>query len=108
MELEASQEKLSKALNVVSRIAAGAKTTLPVLNNVLIRVEDKKVTLTATNLDMAIVDYLPVSSSKNGVITAPAKLLAEFISNLPKNEKITMEELDEIMEKYEEYMRENL
>lgn len=90
MELEANQEKLSKALNVVSRIAAGAKTTLPVLNNVLIRVEDKKVTLTATNLDMAIVDYLPVSSSKNGVITAPAKLLAEFISNLPKNEKITI------------------
>lgn len=87
MEIEVTQEKLSKALNNVSRIAVG-KVTLPVLNNVLIRVEDNKVSLVTTNLDMAIVDFLPVSDSKDGVITVPAKLLAEFISNLPRNEKI--------------------
>ena len=89
MEIEVSQEKLSKALNNVSRIATG-KVTLPVLNNVLIRVEDKKVSLITTNLDMAVIDYLPVSDSKNGVITVPAKLLAEFVSNLPKGEKIKL------------------
>ena len=60
MEIEVSQEKLAKALNNVSRIATG-KVTLPVLNNVLIRVEDKKVSLITTNLDMAVIDYLPVS-----------------------------------------------
>ena len=87
MEIEVSQSKLAKALNNVSRIATG-KVTLPVLNNVLIRVEDNKVSLVTTNLDMAIVDFLPVSDSKDGVITVPAKLLAEFISNLPRNEKI--------------------
>ena len=37
---------------------------------------------------MAIIDYLPVSSSEDGVITVPAKLLAEFINNLPKGESI--------------------
>ncbi len=89
MEIEVSQEKLAKALNNVSRIATG-KVTLPVLNNVLIRVEDKKVSLITTNLDMAVIDYLPVSDSKNGVITVPAKLLAEFVSNLPKGEKIKL------------------
>lgn len=87
MEIEVSQSKLAKALNNVSRIATG-KVTLPVLNNVLIRVEKNKVSLVTTNLDMAIVDFLPVSDSKDGVITVPAKLLAEFISNLPRNEKI--------------------
>lgn len=87
MEIEVTQEKLSKALNNVSRIAVG-KVTLPVLNNVLIRVDDGKVSLITTNLDMAIVDFLPVSSSKNGVTTVPAKLLAEFVSNLPRGEKI--------------------
>jgi len=87
MEIEVSQEKLSKALNNISRIAVG-KVTLPVLNNVLIRVSDKKVSLITTNLDMAIVDFLPVSNSKDGVITVPAKLLAEFVSNLPKDEKV--------------------
>lgn len=87
MEIEVTQEKLSKALNNVSRIAIG-KVTLPVLNNVLIRVDDKKVSLTTTNLDMAVVDFLPVSNSKDGVVTVPAKLLAEFVSNLPRGEKI--------------------
>lgn len=87
MEIEVTQEKLSKALNNVSRIAVG-KVTLPILNNVLIRVSGKKVSLVTTNLDMAIIDYLPVSSSKDGVITVPAKLLAEFVSNLPRGENI--------------------
>ncbi|MBR3144235.1 DNA polymerase III subunit beta [Candidatus Saccharibacteria bacterium] len=93
MEIEVSQEKLSKALNNVSRIAVG-KVTLPVLNNVLIRVDDSKVSLITTNLDMAIIDFLPVSESKNGVTTVPAKLLAEFVSNLPKGEKIKIKSED--------------
>lgn len=87
MEIEATAEKLSKALNNVSRIAT-SKITLPVLNNVLIKVKDKQVSLITTNLDMAIIDFLPVSNSKDGLITVPAKLLAEFISNLPKDEKV--------------------
>ena len=87
MEIEVTQEKLSKALNTVSRVA-GNRSTLPVLNNVLIRVDEKKVSLTTTNLDMAVVDYLPVSNAKDGVVTVPAKLLAEFVSNLPRGEVI--------------------
>lgn len=93
MEIEVTQDKLSKALNNVSRIAVG-KVTLPILNNVLIRVDKKKVSLITTNLDMAIIDYLPVSNSKDGVITTPAKLLAEFVSNLPRGEKIKITSKD--------------
>lgn len=93
MEIEVTQEKLSKALNNVSRIAVG-KVTLPVLNNVLIRVSDKKVSLITTNLDMAIIDFLPVSNFKDGVITVPAKLLAEFVSNLPKGQVVKITEKD--------------
>ncbi len=87
MKIKVTQEKLSKALNNVSRTAVG-KVTLPILNNVLIRVDNKKVSLITTNLDLAIIDYLPVSNSEDGVITVPAQLLAEFINNLPKGETI--------------------
>ena len=93
MEIEVSQEKLAKALNSVSRIAVG-KVTLPVLNNVLIRVDNKKVSLITTNLEMAVIDFLPVANSKDGVITIPAKLLAEFVSNLPKGETIKLSAKD--------------
>ncbi|MBQ9029370.1 DNA polymerase III subunit beta [Candidatus Saccharibacteria bacterium] len=90
MEIEVTQEKLSKALAVVSRVAASARTTLPILSNVLIRAEGNKVSLTATNLDMAVVEYVPVISAKDGVITVPARLLSEFVGNLPKGEKISI------------------
>ena len=93
MKIKVTQEKLSKALNNVSRIAIG-KVTLPILNNVLIKVKNKKVSLTTTNLDMAVVDFLPVSSSEDGEVTVPAKLLAEFVSNLPKGELIEITSKD--------------
>lgn len=93
MEIEVAQEKLGKALNNVSRIAT-SKVTLPVLNNVLIKVQDKKVSLITTNLDMAVIDYLPVSSSKDGIITVPARLLAEFISNLPRSTQVKIASKD--------------
>lgn len=89
MKITVTQAKLSKALNNVSRIAVG-KVTLPILNNVLIRADKKKVSLITTNLDMAVVDFLPVSDSEDGVVTVPARLLAEFVGNLPKNETITI------------------
>lgn len=90
MEIEVEQSKLAKALNVVSRVAAGAKATLPVLNNVLIRVDKKNTTLTTTNLDMAVVDFLPTSIAKDGVVTVPARLLSEFVSNLPSKEVVKL------------------
>jgi DNA polymerase-3 subunit beta len=43
---------------------------------------------------MAIIDFLPVSSSEDGVITVPAKLLTEFISNLPRGEKVEISTKD--------------
>ena len=94
MEIEVTQEKIAKALNTVSRAAVGGRSMLPVLNNVLIRVDNGKVTLTTTNLDMAVVDFLPVSNSSDGVVTVPAKLLAEFVSNLPRGEKIKISAKD--------------
>lgn len=88
MEVKILQEKLAKALSNVSRVAAGSRATLPILNNVLIRVDNNKVSLTTTNLDMAVMSYLPVIESKNGVITVPARLMAEFVSNLPRGEVV--------------------
>ena len=90
MEIEVTQEKLARALGSVSRVAAGAKATLPILSNVLIRAENNRVSLTATNLDMAVVEYVPVIKAKDGMVTVPARLIAEFVSNLPKDEKIKL------------------
>ncbi|MBQ6355073.1 DNA polymerase III subunit beta [Candidatus Saccharibacteria bacterium] len=89
MEIEFTQEKLSRALNIVSKVAA-ARPTLPILSNVLIRSEGKKVSLVTTNLDMAIVDFVPVTKATDGVITVPARLLTELVNNLPRDEKVIL------------------
>ena len=86
MKIKVDQNVLRKALGAVSRVAAGSKTTLPILNNVLIKSVKNKVTFTTTNLDMAVVYYLPVSEAEDGDITIPARLLADFVSNLPKGQ----------------------
>lgn len=91
MEIEVTQEKLTRALNIVSRVAMGAKSTLPILSNVLIKAEGEKVSLTTTNLDMAVVDFVPIISAKDGEMTVPARLLAEFVQNLPKGERIKID-----------------
>ena len=90
MEVKVLQERLSKALKKVSRVAASTKAGLPILSNILLRAEDKGLVLTATNLELATVDYVNAEVKKGGTITVPAKLLAEFVSNLPKSEKVSL------------------
>ncbi|MDR1969870.1 MAG: DNA polymerase III subunit beta [Candidatus Nomurabacteria bacterium] len=83
MKAVLTQENLMKALNTVSRVA-NSRTTLPILSNILIKTEDGKLVLAATNLEVAIIEKIPAKIERDGVSTAPAKLITEFISNLPK------------------------
>jgi DNA polymerase-3 subunit beta len=88
MEVTVQRDRFAKALGAVSRIAATAKTTLPVLSNVLIRAEKDKLYLTTTNLELAIVEYVNAKVKTVGTITVPARLLAEFVQNLSKGSEV--------------------
>lgn len=88
MEFTIKQTTLNRALASVSRITGGVHSTLPILSNVLLDIKDKQLQLTTTNLDMAIQVKAPVKDGKDGKITVPARLLAEFISNLPSDTEI--------------------
>ncbi len=83
MKVTVTQENLNKALAVVSRVASN-KTSLPVLNNILLRTENNRLLLAATNLEVAITEYIGAKVSSEGSITIPARLLSEFVANLPK------------------------
>lgn len=83
MKVTVTQENLSKALGIVSRTAS-SRTTLPILGNILIKAETGELVLSSTNLETATTQKIPASTSKSGVTTVPARLITEFISNLPK------------------------
>jgi len=83
MELTVTQENLTKALTAVGRVAS-SKTQLPILNNILLRTENNRLLIAATNLEIATTQYIGAKIIKPGAITIPARLISEFISNLPK------------------------
>ena len=82
MKLKVTQENLAKALNYVSRVAS-SRGTLPVLANVLLSVEENRLRLAATNLDIAISCYVGAQVQKPGSLTVPARLFQDLISSLP-------------------------
>lgn len=82
MNISVRQGNLAKALSAVSRIAT-TRTGLPILANILMRADDNQLTLSSTNLEVAITYNTRVQINESGAITIPAKLLADFVSNLP-------------------------
>lgn len=83
MEVTLTQEKLSKALLSTSRVAS-AKTSLPILGNVLLRTSGNNLLVAATNLELASTTNVSAKVTSQGEITVPAKLISEFVANLPK------------------------
>lgn len=82
MKLQVTQENLAKALNNVARVAS-TRGTLPILANVLIKTVGNRLTIAATNLDIAITHYIGTKISEKGAITVPARLMQDFVSSLP-------------------------
>lgn len=82
MKLQVTQENLSKALNNVARVAS-TRGTLPILANVVLKTVGTRLTIAATNLDIAITHYIGSKVTEEGSITVPARLMQDFVSSLP-------------------------
>lgn len=82
MKLQVTQENLAKALNSVARVA-NTRGTLPILANVVLKTVGTRLTIAATNLDIAITHYIGSKVSNEGSITVPAKLMQDFVNTLP-------------------------
>jgi DNA polymerase-3 subunit beta len=83
MKLQVTQENLNRALNSVARVA-NSRGTLPILANVLIKTTNNRLSLSATNLDIAITHYIGAKVSDEGSITVPARLMQDFVGSLPE------------------------
>ncbi|MBT4072682.1 MAG: DNA polymerase III subunit beta [Chloroflexi bacterium] len=86
------QENLSRGLGVVGR-AVATRATLPVTQNVLLTTDQSRLKLTATNLEIAISTWIGAQIDHEGSVTIPARLLTEFVNQLP-DEKIEIDLVD--------------
>jgi DNA polymerase-3 subunit beta len=88
MKLFCLQKDLEEALNIVNK-AISSNNTLPVLNNILVKAEGKKLYFSATNLEIAISYNMDADVRSEGAITVPAKLITSYVSFLT-DEKVEL------------------
>lgn len=82
MRFTISREKLQEGLAAVTA-SIPAKTTLPVLANIMVEATDKGIRLSGTDLDIAVTTEVAADVETTGAITIPAKKLSEIARELP-------------------------
>jgi len=92
MKIICTKENLKKGLFMVSRVV-GNNNPLQVLNNILLKTDQGRVKLSSTNLEIGVNTWVGGKVDKEGALTVPARLMNEYINNLP-SEKVTLESLD--------------
>ena len=90
MKLKADRATLIKALAHIQSVAE-KRNTIPILANVLIEVADGKVSLTATDMEIAVVESMPAATSRGGKTTAPAATLYEIVRKLPEGAEVELD-----------------
>lgn len=83
---------MKKGLFVVSRVV-GSGNPLQVLNNILIKSDQGRIKLSATNLEIGVNTWVGGKVEEEGALTVPAKIINEYINNLP-TEKVILESLE--------------
>ena len=82
MRFTISREKLQEGLTAVTATIP-AKTTLPVLANILVETTERGIRLSGTDLDIAVSTEVAADVEATGAITIPAKKLSEIARELP-------------------------
>jgi DNA polymerase-3 subunit beta len=82
MRFTISREKLQEGLTAVTATIP-AKTTLPVLANILVETTERGIRLSGTDLDIAVSTEVAADVEATGAITVPAKKLSEIARELP-------------------------
>ncbi len=76
---------LSHANGVVEK-----RNTIPILANVKLVAENNTLSLTATDLEIAIVEQAPADVLQSGMTTAPAQTLYDIARNLPDGSQVEL------------------
>jgi DNA polymerase-3 subunit beta len=90
MKFKADRATLLKALAHVQSVVE-KRNTIPILANVLIAVRDGKLSLTATDMEIAVIEDVPASTTRNGACTAPAATLYEIVRKLPDGAEVELD-----------------
>ena len=80
-----------KALNHVQSVVE-RRNTIPILSNVLVQAKSGQVKLTATDLDIEIVESVPAEVAREGAITVAAHMLYDIVRKLQDGAQLELEQ----------------
>lgn len=97
VKVTCKQQDLNRGLSAVSH-AVSARSTLPILANILLATDHGRLKLSATNLEIGINCWVDAEVSEEGTTTVPAKLITDFVNSLPQaSVEITVPEDSHVM-----------
>jgi DNA polymerase-3 subunit beta len=95
MQFQIVKSVLLKALSNVNG-AVEKKNTIPVLQNVKIEVDEKKVSLAATDMDILVNSFFSAEITKTGSTTVPAQMFYDIVRKIPDNTIIAIEQVNQL------------
>ena len=90
MKITVERAELLRSLGHVHRVVE-RRNTIPILANVLIKAENGKLSLKATDLDLEVTDSIAAEVSPGGSTTVPAHMFYEIVRKLPDGAQIIIE-----------------
>ena len=82
MKFIVSSSLLAKQLQQINGVI-NANTVLPILEDFLFEIKEKKLSVTATDLETVMKVQLEVESKTDGRVCIPHKVLSEYLKNIP-------------------------
>lgn len=107
MNIICTQENLKAGLVIVGKIIS-TSSTLPVLNNVLLKTESGMLKISSTNLEVAITTHIRCKVEEDGVVTVNSKTFTDLVNNLPNKNivlKTTQGEMQVESENYKSVIK---
>jgi DNA polymerase III subunit beta len=90
MKINVERGAFLKALSHVQSVVE-RRNTIPILSNVMIEAAKGVLKLTATDLDIEIVETIPADVIKPGAATAPAHIFYDIVRKLPDGSQVQAE-----------------
>src|SRR5258705_11998481 len=90
MKINVERGAFLKALGHVQSVVE-RRNTIPILSNVLIEAAKGRLKLTATDLDIEIVESIPADVLRNGAATPPAHMLYDIVRRMPYGSQVQAE-----------------
>ncbi|MEM8916682.1 MAG: DNA polymerase III subunit beta, partial [Pseudomonadota bacterium] len=89
MHLTIERSAFIKALAHVQSVVE-RRTTIPILTNLMLKAEDGALSLSATDLELEIIEKVPAEIGTAGSATAPAHMLYDIVRKLPEGSQIDL------------------